>query len=721
MKLSSLILCAGTASLCGFRALAQTSSPDSAPGNAVVITASALGLTPEELAQPAGNLYGDELTQKLAPTLGDTLHGEPGVAASGFTAGASRPIIRGLSENRVRVLNNGTEVFDVSNLSPDHAPSVDAAVAQNIEVVRGPATILYGSGAIGGLVNVVDRRIPMSLPTGRLSGEVDARFNTADLERSSAVSLDVGVTDHLVLHLDGSILRTDDVAIPGYALVPRIRGELPPEQRFNGFGGDPHGLVPNTKVFTRDFAIGLSWVGERGYFGVSYARFLSYYDSPDDPEVDDPTAAPDRVHLDVRKDQFNARGSLKDPLPGFSTAQVKVVYTDYRHDEIDTDVIGSTFKTSGLDSRVELVHQPLGIFTGALGVQGFYRSLSVLGADAFLQPTDTTQLAAFLFEEAKLAPVRLQFGIRVEHQWTSIDTSDPALTSLTSSGEKQRDFTPVSAALGAIYDLPRDLSLAFTASYSERAPTPEELFARGPHDATFQYLVGDPLLGTEKCLGLDLSLRKQTGVLTGSLSAFYNRFRDFIEFTPTGQTIDDLQVFDYAPKRADFYGGEALLDLHLLPPEVTRPLAPPDGKSVRSVVAHDPGTERVPNPNDLYLELKGDYVHAEDRATGDALPRIPPLRATGAVVWQGEHLGGRVEVERVDRQSRVAEFETETAGYTFLNASLSYRFDLGPLSCDAYLRGSNLTNAEARNHESFLKDVLPLPGRSLTLGLRTTF
>ncbi len=268
MKKSFLIFCTGIASLSGGRMHAQDAAAATPATQLpeVVVTASPLGQTAYDLAQPVSVLTDKQLKLKLAPTLGDTLQGEPGVAASGFTEGASRPIIRGLSENRVRVLNNGTEVFDVSNLSPDHAPSVDSAIAQSVEVVRGPATILYGSGAIGGLVNVVDNRIATETPAHRFSGELDARFGSVNLERSGALSLNIGLTDHLVLHLDGSMLRTDDVAIPGYALVDRIRGELTSEQRARGsaFGGDPHGFVPNTKIFTRDFGIGLSWVGERG-------------------------------------------------------------------------------------------------------------------------------------------------------------------------------------------------------------------------------------------------------------------------------------------------------------------------------------------------------------------------------------------------------------------------------------------------------------------------
>ena len=282
----------------------------------VVVTAGAIEHSETDTVESVTVLNGVELKQQNIATLGDALANEPGVAASGFSPGASRPIIRGLSDNRVRVLNNGTEVFDVSNLSPDHAPSVSPLLSQAIEVVRGPATILYGSGAIGGVVNVIDSRIPVEAPPTKLSGEVDARFDSVDLERSGAIALELAVTPHLVLHADGSIFRTDSRHIPGFALDERIRALLTPAQRGNdSFGNDPHGEVPNTFVRTKDFGFGASYVWDKGYFGASYSEFLSIYGIPDDPEVDDPTVPPAHVRLDVTKRQGNVRSSIVDPFP----------------------------------------------------------------------------------------------------------------------------------------------------------------------------------------------------------------------------------------------------------------------------------------------------------------------------------------------------------------------------------------------------------------------
>ena len=696
------------------------SPPGVAEAERVVVTGGQIERSETDKAQPVTILSENDLKLRTEPTLGDTLATQPGVAASGYTAGASRPVIHGQADNRVRVLNNGTELFDVSNLSPDHAPSVSTLLSQSIEVVHGPATILYGSGAIGGVVNVTDNLIPVEQPPAPLSGEVDGRFNSADLQRSGAIALTISPFQHWVFHAEGSLLRTDDRRIPGFALDERIRAELTPEQRRNnGFGGNPFGEVPNTFVKTKDFGFGGSYVWDKGYIGASYSRFLSEYGVPDNPEADEPGVPPGRVHLNVRKDQYNVRSSIVDPLPWFSVANLKFVYTDYKHDEIDGATVGATFKTKGVDSRIELVHQPIGLFEGSIGSQIFYKELSVLGEEAFLQPTETLAVAGFIFEEVKLTPVRLQLGARVEYDSVSIDSSDPELTSLTSPSQKDQELWPVSGAVGALYDFAKDWQLALNLTYSQRAPTAEELFARGPHEATFQFIIGDPNLDVEINRTVDLSLRKTAGVVTGSISGFYTSYDGFIDFTSTGEIEDNLQVFIYTPKKATFFGGEGRVDFHLLPLSITKISEPADSKSVKNVITKGEETTEK-NPNDLYLRIQADYVHAED-STGEPLPRITPFRYGVSLNYESEHWTASIEGWRVDSQNRVAQFETATPGYTFLNASIGYKFQWGRTYNYLYARGTNLLDEEARDHLSFLKEVLPLPGRGVVVGFRTTF
>lgn len=717
----SLVTCISLAS-----AIAQNPSSIIAPEGVtrldeVVVTGSPIGRSAFDLAQPVSTLSGAPLKLKLGPTLGETLSGEPGVAASSYTAGASRPIIRGLADDRVLVLQNGTDIFDVSSLSPDHNPSLQPLNAQSIEVVRGPATILYGSSAIGGVVNVLDRRIPTTVPSP-VAGEIDGRFSSGTMERSGSANFDLRATEHLVFHLDGTLLRTDNLRVPGRVFSPRIRegvGEVRRE-RGNQYGGYPEHLVPNTSIKSQDFGIGTSYIWDKGYLGFAFSQYLAEYGVPDggDP-LDDPAEFPARVKLDIHKRRYEVRSSIQDPLPWLSGANFKLSYTEYKHNELDDNIVGSTFKTHGLDARVELLHHAIGKLEGSLGFQGIYRTLGVYGDEAFLRPNQTATGAAFIFEELNLQPVRFQMGARVEYDRVHLGSDDPAFTSLTRGAETSRDFVPLSGALGVIYDFTKEANAALTVRYSERAPTAEELFARGPHDATFQYLIGEPDLPKEKVLGFDLSVRKRSGFVTGSASAFYNHFFDFIDFAGTGAIEDDLNVFQYAEKRADFFGGEGQMAFHFLPAHV--PVQKGDGKSVKEIVSQERTDGEMLNPNDLFLEVNASYVHAQDETTDHPLGRIPPLRFGAAVGYQSPAFGARIEVVRTDSQTRHAEFETATEGYTFLNASLTYTFRRGPLAYDFYVRGSNLTDEVARDHTSFLKDVLPLQGRSVTVGVRASF
>ena len=689
-----------------------------------VVTASGIEHSETETVEPVSVLSDAALKRQGAATLGDTLRDQPGVASSGFTAGASRPIVRGLSDNRVRVLNNGTEVFDVSNLSPDHAPTVSPLLSSSVEVVRGPATILYGSGAIGGVVNVLDHRIPAEAPAAPLSGEAGARFNSADLERSGAVAVNLTPTQHIVVTADGMVLRTDDRRIPGFALNDRVRSELTPAQRAGrDFGENPKGEVPNTYVRTEDYGVGASYVWEKGYIGASFGQFMSVYGIPGEPPEGDPIIPQKPVHIDADKWQVNVRSSIVEPLPVLTNANMKFVYTDYQHQEIEKNTVGATFKSAGVDSRFELVHVPVGVFQGSLGGQIFSKELSILGDEAFLQPTNTLQLALFAFEEIKLDLFDVHIGARIEHDGVEIDSSDPELTSLTSPGQKQRDFLPLSAAAGIIRKFGTDFVLAINATVSQRSPTVEELFARGPHEATFQFIIGDPTLNEETSRGIDVSLRKTAGFVTGTVSGFYNYFTDFIAFTATGEIEDDQPVFLYTAKDAEFFGGEAQVQFHFLPRELRSDdvqIDDADSKSVKRSVTHE-AAETRPNPNDFFLDLRADYVHAEDANTGEPLPRITPLRFSGSLNYQSPTWMAKLEGQRVDSQDRTAEFETSTPGYTFLNATVGYNFRVGPAYMNVYVRGTNLLDEEARDHLSFLKEVLPLAGRGVIVGMRATF
>jgi iron complex outermembrane receptor protein len=282
------------------------------------------------------------------------------------------------------------------------------------------------------------------------------------------------------------------------------------------------------------------------------------------------------------------------------------------------------------------------------------------------------------------------------------------------------DFLPVSGAAGVLYDFAESWQLAVNGTYSQRAPTAEELFARGPHAATFQFIIGDPTLSEEKNIGVDVSLRRTAGRVTGTINGFYNRYDGFIDFTPTGDVEDGLQVFVYTPKTAEFYGGEAKVDFHFLPLTITR-MRNQEPKDAKSVITKNESSASEKNPNDFFLRVQADYVHATDLDTGEPLPRITPFRYSVSLNYESEKWNANIEGQRVDAQDRVAPFETSTPGYTFLNASIGYKFRTGPTYNYVYVKGTNLTNEEARDHLSFLKEVLPLAGRGVAVGFRTTF
>ena len=498
-----------------------------------------------------------------------------------------------------------------------------------------------------------------------------AGSNSADLERSGAIALTLSPFPSFLIPAEGSLLRTDDRRIP-VSPYERIRAELTPEQRQNNvFGGDPFGIVPNTFVKTKDFGIGFFIrVGQRLHRRIIHTVFFRVRVRTIPKRIARCSAG--ACSLNVRKDQYNMRSSIVDPLPWFSVANLKFVYTDYKHDEIDNETVGATFKTKGVDSRIELVHQPIGLFEGSIGSQIFYKKLSVLGGEAFLFFCETLSVAGFVFEEVKLNPVRLQFGVRVEHDSVSIDSSDPDLTSLTSPGQKDQEFWPISGAAGAIYDFAEGWQLALNLNYSERAPTPEELFARGPHDATFQFIIGDPNLDVEKNRSVDLSLRKTHRRRHRLIGGFYTSYDGFIDFAPTGAFEEGLQVFIYTPKKATFYGGEAR-GIPSAALEHTKARERPIQN--RSKRYHR--REETTQTNRMISICGYKPTMCTRRIAPASHSRASPLRYSASLNYESEHWTASIEGWRVDSQDRVAQFETTTPGYTFLNVSLGYKFQWG--------------------------------------------
>lgn len=647
-------------------------------------------------------LTGQALTRDLRPSIGDTLARQPGVSASSFGPSASRPILRGFSGDRVRVLIDGIGSVDASTTSVDHAPIINPLTADRIEVLRGPSALLFGSSAIGGVVNVIDNRIPRRLPEEAVHVDVIGNYATAAKERSVAGELDVPIAGKLVAHVDGSYLKTDDLRTGGYLLSPQLRSIAAAsddeEVRENA---TLRGRLPNTASETWEVAGGLSLVTDRGHLGFSVSRYESLYGVPsrleyeahgeehdhgdeDHAHEDEEGHGHENVRLNLKQTRFDVRGEVE--TEGFlDKIRVRLAAADYRHDEIeDTGAIGTSFFNQGYEGRLELVQRAQGGWKGASGVQMFIRDFDVEGEEKFVPRNTTEQVGVFTLQSLDLGKLRVEGGARFER------------TSLTAQADAQlgtprydRDFDALSASFGASYQLADSIRIGLNGSRSERAPSAEELFANGPHAGTQSYEIGDPTFAKEKSWGLEATLRGSAPGVSFALAGYYNWFSDYIYQSPTGESLDDLPVFQYAQADARVWGFEveARADLATI------------------------GTTK------LSIDGLADYVRTTITSVGPA-PRIPPLRMLGGIEANGEKLSGRFEVEHVFEQDRVADFELPTGGFTMVNASIAFKpFGRGNAT-SLTLSANNIFDVEARRHASFLKDFAPLAGRDIRATLR---
>lgn len=646
----------------------------------IVVSASPEARAADETYQPVEVLGHEELALRLEPSLGETLAKSPGVTSTYFGPASSRPVIRGFGGDRIRILEEGIGVGDASNVSPDHAVSYDPINAEHIEIVRGPATLLYGSNAVGGLVNIRDERIPTVAAGVPATGTVDLGVSTAARGTSASVSLD-GSFASVGWTLGAFRRENDDVEIPG---PPERDASEEEREEFDG-------TLVNSALETDGLSAGISWIAERGFAGVSISTFDSLYGIPvhahHEEEANGTIGAFQEEHeedirVDLEQRRFDFRSELRDPFPFFRSIKLRFGMSDYQHTELEGDEIGTLFESESWEGRLEAPHRPLGRFIGTLGAQFSNRDFAAIGAEAFVPASTTSSSALFLFEETRVGSVDLQFGGRWESNDVDVDVADLP----------DRTFAGVSGSFGLVWRPAPQWVLSSSISRAVRAPTAEELFSNGPHLATFTFEVGNPMLDEEVSLGADLSLSKTAGTVTGELNLFLSRFDGYIYQASTGEEEDDLPVFLFRQDDARFSGLEA--------------------------EAHVPLWRN--DPSHLDLEISGDYVQAE-LSGGENLPRIPPLRMGVGVHYHADRVWGRAEVRRVFEQDEVAPLEEPTDGYTMVNAGVGYRFFVGETVHELTLRGTNLTDQLARTHVSPLKEFVPLPGRDFSLKYRLTF
>ena len=650
-------------------AFAQDSAPQKM--KPVVVKGATIGGVTAPAA-PALQLNAAALETQPVATLGEVLADIPGVATSYFGPNAGRPIIRGLDGDRLKIAQNGTGTLDASSASPDHAVGIDPLAIREVQVFRGPAALLYSSSILGGVVNVVDNRIPVErLPQAFV---LSGRAGSADALRSSAF-LAEGSAGDFAFHLDGFTKTTENLSTP-------------------------IGRIADTASESRGAGFGVSRVGPSGYVGLSYSGLDSTYG------VTEPG-----IEIGLRQRRWDLAGSVDAPAAALKSVSYKLGVSDYEHSEFDGGVAGSTFTNQGWDARVDFELTKIGSLEGVVGVQSGRFDFAVTGDEAFLPTTRNANDAVFgSFIQSLATDSRLRFGFRLESAkvsaaaWTHEGlASNPAAAAAA--------FTPASFALAWVKDLAAQWATTLSLTRTERAPNFQELFADGPHVGTESYEVGDRTLGKEQGWGMELELAKTRGAVSGSVSVYYNRFASFVSLQENGfgpdlsglpipgpnfalGGADELARYDFTSIPADFFGAEARLNIQL----------------------QDTATAK------LALEFFGDTVRASNRDTSEALPRISPGRFGAALHGLQSGWTWRLDATYHLAQNHLAVGETPTAGYTLVGAAFSRDFVLGSATTARFsLRLTNLFDVEARNAASFIKDALPLPGRGVEAGLKLSF
>jgi iron complex outermembrane receptor protein len=635
--------------------------------------------------------------------IGDLLSKIPGVSSTSFAPGSSRPVLRGQQGERVRVLVDGVGTADVSNTSVDHATTIEPITVERIEVLRGPAVLLYGSQAIGGAVNVIDKRIPTRMPDEDFHLDAFGGLDTASNMRTGAASLDVGVTSNLVLHVDGSWRKSDDIEIGGFQVSDALRADLLADAAEEEEEGEieeaeelreaaaQRGTVPNTGAESWTVNAGFGLILGQSTFGASVGFYDSSYGVPTRPGAGhhpeegegqgEEEEGEELVTIGLEQFRADFKGDVYLGEGAFERLKLRVGFSDYTHTEFEGPEVGTTFDSTSVEARAELVQNSQGTLRGSSGLQYLHRDFNAVGAEAYVPPNLTDQFAVFTLQEFGTGPIQIEAAARFE-------ATDVEATTLGI----QRDFQTFSAALGLVYEGVEGVRFGFNGSRAERAPSAEELFADGPHIATQAFEIGDPDLEVESAWGLEAFARGSIGAGTFNLTAYRQWFSDYIVLEETGEEEDGLPVFEYLQQDADFWGFEA---------ELSYPVIDADGFR-------------------LLTDLRASYVEAE-LDDGSAVPRIPPLSLLGALEAQTGAFDVRGEVQWFDAQDRVTTFETPTDSFTLVNALVAWRPLADNQNVTVQIAADNIFDVNGRRHASFTKDFVPLVGRNFRASVRLSF
>lgn len=644
--------------------------PESVIGDELVVTGTGELISGSRLEHASSKILGEDLRRNLGTTLSETLMNKPGFSERSLGPAPGRPVIRGLGDERVLILQDGERTGDVSAQSADHAVSIDPMGAEEIEIARGPAALAYGANAIGGVINVVKNQIPTSVPR-QINGSFSLSGNTVNNEGSASVDAIVPIGKLAVtLDVNGKTGRDFDT---------------------------PEGTVKNTYILNSHNTAGISYINNNGYIGASGSYYYSDYGIPPDPNGGHPNG----VDIEMRKLQIDVRGEriIRDSF--FKLAEARYSLVNYNHVELESNgVLGTEFGNVAAILSAKARHGEWGIFeNGSVGIWGELQDYAVAGA----RTPDSNQYsgAAYIIQEGDAGALHYEVGTRFEYV-----LSKPKQERVSARiGEiKQRSFAALATSASAIYSFSDRWYLGSVFMHSFRAPTLEELYSEGPHLAAYSFEIGNPALDPERGIGLELFLRYRSDLFTAELSGFRNKFQNYLYAQDTGeQSISDpsLNNYQFVGENALFYGVEFSGEAHI----TSRLRA---GGNLSLVTA-----ER--NVGEQEKIITG---YSEDTRP---LPMIPPLQGAVYLRYSYNNITATTRFKHTSKQTRIGEFETETDGYRLFDASVQYRFTTNDLLHTFSLRGTNLLNTTYRNHLSRIKEIFPAPGRNISILYRLYF
>lgn len=614
-------------------------------------------------------LKGRELIKKRQTSVGDMLGGEAGVQSTNFGPNSSRPIIRGLDGDRIRILQNSLGTMDASTQSLDHAIPVDTLTIDQMEVIRGPMSLLYGSSAVGGVVNLVTNRIHYSYEEGFFAKFL-TQGETVNNGLSNALHMNYG-KNKWMFHVDGSTRNLGSQEIPRYARSSKLRNSDP-------IADEAKDKLPNSFNKQDNVAVAVSRIMDRGYVGASFNHYNTNYGSVADEEVS----------IDMTQNRFELHGEYRPENNSFRKIKFKTAVSDYFHKEIEDGMTGTTFKNEGHESRLEFLNKT-SQWDGVTGVHTQFFKFAARGEEAFLPESENSKVALFTFQQLSVGKNAYRFGARLENTVIEKKSSD------NFGGSDEKNYLGMNVSLGHCYDFSRKNTLESSISYSERAPNFQELYASGDHIATSAFESGDSTLIKEKATAVEITYKNADAKNQFTASLYTQVFKDYISLNPTGAVSpgEGFEVYQYEQVDALFYG----LDI--------------DNKTEIKKLSH--GT--------LNLIGKFDFVRAKDTDTGKNLPRISPPRVTLGLEYNSDKWSADIENQYVSQQTKTADFETRTDAYHLTNIGYTYHIVNELTSLDLFARVRNIFDNEARSHVSTLKDIAPLPGRNFIAGAQLQF